>query len=252
MKTLFVESDLGSLYKEPATDDQFNEIVDKIMMEDEEPSGNINVLMCKVSSFSLLIKEWAILSNALMAFGATTINKSACDIFEAQLRDALEEGFSTLSAVRAGQTWGVSTEHLAKIWRVSHDNAARTLEVMTQLLHTNDGSSLSRNGGTDDCAVRYKKLWSTFFSDALFATKKGKSLRGNTCAQLFVSDKGFVAVYPMQSQSEYLLALKQFVKDVSVPEVLVCDSHPSQNAREVKQFLMSVGTALSILEAETQ
>ncbi len=68
MKTLFVEADLGSLYKEPATWDQFDEIVDRIMMEDEEPSGNIDVLTCKVSSFSLLIKERAILSNALMAF----------------------------------------------------------------------------------------------------------------------------------------------------------------------------------------
>jgi hypothetical protein len=156
VKTLFVEADLGSLYKEPATWDQFNEIVDRIMMEDEEPSGNIDVLTCKVSSFSLLIKERAILSNASMAFGATTINKSACDIFEAQLRDAIEEGFSTLSAVRTGQTRGVSAEHLAKIWQISHDDAAWTLEVTTQLLHTNDGSSLSRNAGTDDRAVGYK------------------------------------------------------------------------------------------------
>ncbi len=67
-----------------------------------------------------------------------------------------------------------------------------------------------------------RNFWSTFFSDTLFATKKAKSLQGNTCAQLFVSDKGFVAVYPMWLQSEYLLALKQFAKDVSVPEVLVC------------------------------
>ncbi len=115
VKTLFVEADLGSLYKEPATWDQFNEIVDRIMIEDEEPSGNIVVLTCKVSSFSLLIKERAILSNASMAFGATTIDKSACDMFEEQLRDAIEERFSTLLAVRAGKTWGVSVEHLAKI-----------------------------------------------------------------------------------------------------------------------------------------
>ncbi len=56
----------------------------------------------------------------------------------------------------------------------------------------------------------------------------------------------------MQLQSEYLLALKQFAKDVGVPEVHVCDSHLLQKAREVKQFLTSVGMTLSILEAETQ
>ncbi len=228
MKILLVEADLGSLFKELATWDQFNEIVERIMMEDEEPSGNM------LSSFSLPIKKRAILSNASMAFGATMINKSRCDIFEAQLTDAIEEGFATLSAVRAGKTQGVSAEHLAKIWWISHNNAVWTLEVTTQLLHTNDGSSLSCNAGTDDCAVRYKKLQSTFFSNTLFATKKAKSLRGNTCAQLFALDKGFVAVYPMRSQSEYLLALKQFAKDVGVPAVLVCDSHPSQKSREVK------------------
>ena len=71
------------------------------------------------------------------------------------------------------------------------------------------------------CGTR--NFGSTFFSDTLFVIKKAKSLRGNTCAQIFVLDNGFVAVYPMRLQSEYLLALKQFAKDVGVPKVLVCD-----------------------------
>ena len=59
-------------------------------------------------------------------------------------------------------------------------------------------------------------------------------------------------MYPMRTQSEYMSALKQFSKDVGVPNVLICDSHPSQKARDVKQFLTTVGTTLKILEAETQ
>jgi hypothetical protein len=52
----------------------------------------------------------------------------------------------------------VSAEHLAKVWCISHDDAASTLGVMTQSLCHNPDSSLSRNVGTNDLAVRYKRL----------------------------------------------------------------------------------------------
>ena len=76
------------------------------------------------------------------------------------------------------------------------------------------------------------------FTDTLFATKMAKSLRGNTCAQIFVSDKDIVALYlyPMKKEAEYFLALKEFSKDVGAPDVLVCDSAKTQKKREVKDF----------------
>ena len=79
-----------------------------------------------------------------------------------------------------------------------------------------------------------------------------KSSRGNKCAQLFVSDKGFVAIYPMKKQSDYFLALKQFAKDVGAPGVLVCDPHPAQTKQEVREFCTQIGTTLKVPEAETQ
>ena len=40
----------------------------------------------------------------------------------------------------------------------------------------------------------------TFYSDIMFATSKAKSTHGNkSCQVLFISDKGFVAVYPMKT-----------------------------------------------------
>ena len=66
------------------------------------------------------------------------------------------------------------------------------------------------------------------------ATKAAKSLRRNTCCQVFVSDKDFLALYPMQQESEYPLALKEFAKYVGAPEVLVCDGSKTQNQRQVK------------------
>ena len=56
----------------------------------------------------------------------------------------------------------------------------------------------------------------------------------------------------MKKQSDYFLTLKQFAKDVGVPDVLVCDPHPAQTKREVQEFCTQIGTTLKVLEAETQ
>jgi hypothetical protein len=46
--------------------------------------------------------------------------------------------------------------------------------------------------------------------------------------------------------------LKQFAKDIGAPGVLVCDPHPAQTKREVREFCTQIGTTLKVLEAETQ
>jgi len=56
----------------------------------------------------------------------------------------------------------------------------------------------------------------------------------------------------MQHQRDYFLALGQFAKEVGAPEVLVCDPHPTQTQRKVKEFCTPIGTTLRILEARTQ
>jgi hypothetical protein len=100
--------------------------------------------------------------------------------------------------------------------------------------------------------VQYRKIKSFFFSDTLFVMGTAKSSRGNICAQLFVSNKGFVAVHPMKKQSDYFLALKQFATDVGAPDILVCDPHPAQTKQEVQKFCTQNGTTLKVLAAETQ
>ena len=59
--------------------------------------------------------------------------------------------------------------------------------------------SLSQNYVTNDRMLRYCRIEDHFFMDTLFATKKGsKSSHGNTCCQLFITDKGFLHVVPMK------------------------------------------------------
>ena len=84
----------------------------------------------------------------------------------------------------------------------------------------------------------------------MFALKH-RSTRGNTCCQVFVSDKGFVAIYPMKSQKEFPVALHWFCKQVGAPDTLIADGHKSLRSGEVKRFCDQVGTTLKTLEAHT-
>jgi hypothetical protein len=263
-RNLFEEADISVLYAEPCTWDSLEELIDNQLSdvydlsdplsEDDEVMLTCDGIRAQIASlntvfeppiFSAVLIDQALISKVSMAMGSMTVDDAACGVFEARV-------FSSLSAIAAGRSKGVTAEHLVKIWRIPYDDAARTLEVTTQRIRQDPDSSLSRNARTNDRAVRYRRISSKFFTDTLFATKMAKSLRGNTCAQIFVSDKDFIALYPMKKEAEYFLALQEFSKDVGAPDVLVCDSAKTQKKREVKDFCTQIGTTLNILEAETQ
>ena len=124
---------------------------------------------------------------------------------------------------------------------------------MTSQLKKQDGqSNLSRNYSTDDWMLRYRQINDYFFLDTFFVTSKAKSTRGNTCMQIFVSDKGFVHVVPMRSKGDFLKALKSFAKEIGVPEALIVDPSGEQTSNNVKQFCHQVSTTLRMLEEGTQ
>ena len=80
---------------------------------------------------------------------------------------------------------------------------------------------------------RYRRIKSKFFTDTMLVTKAAKSTRYYTMLQLFVSDKGFIAVYPMEKNSEFYDALHYFCKEVGVPITLVIDPSGYQTSRNV-------------------
>ena len=78
-----------------------------------------------------------------------------------------------------------------------------------------------------------------------------KSLRQNTCCQLFVTGKGYMHVFPLEKTSDVLLALKLFSKEIGVPEALVTGSTKAKTSDEVKRFYIKIGATLKILERGT-
>ena len=91
---------------------------------------------------------------------------------EDDTNEALLDNFMA-STAQAGKTRGVDPKHLSKIWRISHEDAQRTIDVTTQLSTRTDDPTLSRNYSTNDRMLRYKRIKNFFFMDTFFATKKG-------------------------------------------------------------------------------
>ena len=161
------------------------------------------------------------------------------------------DGFES-SAAHARVRRDVTPEHLSKVWRIDLDTAARTIEQTSQHSARVSPESLSRNYRTNDRMLRYKRIREYFFTDTFYATSKaGKSSRGHTCCQLFVTDKGFVFVVPMRKESDFLFALKEFAKAIGAPEALVCDAAQAQKSDKVRQFCHEIGTTLRVLERGT-
>ena len=173
-----LDIDISSLYKVPPTWNQIISVIGAVIAEDqlqascttgELPPFDVDDVSFNPTLFSSRILERTEQSVALAVIGACTVNQDACDIFEA--RNYLGgDPHVVIGAATAGTSRGVTPEHLSKVWRISHEDAANTINATTQLIHRDPGTTLSRNYGTDDRALRYKRIKSTFFTDTMYAT----------------------------------------------------------------------------------
>ena len=165
-------------------------------------------------------------------------------------QEKVEEFFS--HATNASRPCGVTPKHLSKVWRISLEDARRTIDTTTQTSVRTQDPTLSCNYGTNDCMLRYRRIQDYFFMDTFFATKKGgRSSQGHICCQLFVTDKGFIYVVPMRRKSEVLQVIKQFAKEIGAPTSIIADMVGEQMSQEVRIFCSNIGTTLWALEEGT-
>ena len=156
------------------------------------------------------------------------------------------------SATHAENPTGVDSKLLQNILLINSETAKRTIKTKNQLNRQDVNSKLSRNFGTNDRMLRYRRIKFFFFTDTFFVTKKAENSRGYTCVQIFVSDMGYVYVAAMKSVSEFPKALEMFAKEIGVTEAIISDSHKCKKSKEVKLFFNKIGTTLRILEVSTQ
>ena len=205
------------------------------------------------SNCSSAVKDMRDFISTLASTIGSWLDTDSCEPFITHNLDELEDHFTAnVSSMSAGAANTISPDFLSKIWTIDEDLAAATLDQNSHLNRQSGDTSLSRHFSTNDRMLRYKRINSIFYTDTFFVTKNAKSKRGHTCMQIFVSDKGFVAVYPMKSKSQFKDVLHLFCKEIGVPDKLVLDPSGEQTSRKVKHFCQQVCLTLRYLEESTQ
>ena len=207
------------------------------------------------ANFVTSISDQLEISKHKMSIGSTSISRTkSCNLFLSGEIDDVMEGLQEVEiySTVVDKPTTVSADFLSNIWSIDETLASKAIEKNTHLNRRNHDNDLTKHFHTNDRMLRYKRIQSLFFTDTFFVTKKAKSSRGHTCAQIFVSDKEYVAIYFMKSKSEFYDALHMFCKEVGVPQSLVVDPSGEQTSNKVKKLCHQVGTTLRILEESTQ
>ena len=169
----------------------------------------------------------------------TTTSSQEGDLIQQLDDDDIEQ--IMVSGISAGRLDGVGPKHLAKIWKISFDDAKRTIGVTTQHGQQTQEPTLSQNYWTNDWMLCYHHIHEGFFMDTFFVTSKGgKSSRDNTCCQLLVTDKGYLYMVPMKRKGVPKKRVLLMQLSLTWPG---SDTIPTRNGRELGEIWVSkVGT----------
>ena len=104
----------------------------------------------------------------------------------------------------------ITQKELMERWRIRNEESTANILATTQrLVRSLLEPTLTRRYKTNDRMLRYFRIQKDMFMGTYFASKKlGPSMRGYTCAKLFVTDFGWCKVKPMKLRSELPLVLK--------------------------------------------
>ena len=89
-------------------------------------------------------------SKIAMAIVSLTANCESCELFEANMDQAVTKTRAEIGSTTASQPKGVTPELLSKIWTIPFKMAEETLRVTSQLNRHGENTSLARNLGTNN------------------------------------------------------------------------------------------------------
>lgn len=129
----------------------------------------------------------------------------------------------------------VDAAELAARWGTSLSTASQTLRTTTQRGYRYLHGNLDRRFRTRQNQLRRNLLRTAVYSDTLFSDTK--SVRGYTCAQLFVTAEGFADGNVMTSKSDAYLQLNDFCREHGIPDPLVTDMAGEETEGEWKRVV---------------
>ena len=159
-----------------------------------------------------------------------------------------EEHYRSTNAVASRAKEKLSPEKLASMWGIGIKTAKRTLKATTHRCVKTIGD-LTRRFRTDKAHMRYKRLTTKhgkFYVDTL--KSKVKSIRGNTCGNLYTNDLGFRKFFPMITESQTPSTLQTFIVMVGLPPALHADNAKVFVEGDVKRKCQKYGIEQSFTE----
>ena len=140
---------------------------------------------------------------------------------ESLKNDTYVSAFST-----HGKKPRVSAERLAQMWGIGIDKAKATIQATTQHAVRDITKPFTRRLRTPQALYRRRRFRGTVYTDTMMSGIK--SMRGNKCAQLMVTDFYDCTVYPLPSKSKAYAAMSRYFIDRGVPSHIHSD-----NAKEM-------------------
>ena len=80
------------------------------------------------------------------------------DLYDRATKGKIDLDTIMVSATQAGKSKGVDPVPLTKIWKINLKTAEQTLDVVSQFIKRTDDPKLSRNYGTNDRMLRYRRV----------------------------------------------------------------------------------------------
>ena len=131
--------------------------------------------------------------------GDTSMDDSEDDFDPMELDDDTNEALLDnlmASTAQPGKSRGVDPKHHSKIWRISHDDAQRTIDVTTQMSIQTDDPVLSRSYGMNGVTSEIKqqpfqttrKFWAEYLAQPEEQAMKWPNGYSRQMAELYAKD----------------------------------------------------------------
>jgi hypothetical protein len=146
-------------------------------------------------------------------------------VLSSVVAEVVQPAIQVGSAISHDRHSKYTAEDIARKWRISLQQAQRTLEVTTQYGVRHSIHPLRRRYRTDTAMLGHWRLRCRMYTDTVF--NKVWSIGGNRCAQIFCGEN-YVKAIPLASKALVAHALQEFVHDVGIPNELMMDGAAEQ------------------------
>ena len=159
----------------------------------------------------------------------------------------------SVKSVKTGKKkWKVGPSALAKRWGIGIGQAQRTIDATTQYaVRSLNNPSLSRRFATHDRLLRFRRLPCKMYTDTM-KSKVVSWFRQSKYGQVYVTDFGWIAFYPMQKKSQAGDTLGELAHEFGVPTHFMMDNAKEQVMGEFRRKARSFGSRVDQADAYSQ